>query len=148
MVHTGVPFRVTSTWRAGDTGSFHSKGLAVDFAGEVPSADTDALRAIYEALRPLGPQCLELIYSGPGGGFWKYGLPMEPYAEAAHHNHVHIAMPATWTYDPPEDTVPTIAAAFSHEGGYVIIMSDGAVYCFNCDYQGGLRWDGQAWVVR
>jgi hypothetical protein len=146
MERSGVPHKVTSTWRPADTPSFHSQGLAVDFAGPVPSWDSDALQAVYRALRPLGPQCLELIYSGPGGGFWKNGVVTHAYAEVAHHNHVHIAMPQSWSYNPPEEkttVIPTyVIAAFPYEAGYVLVLSTGQVYCFNCQYRGGLAISG------
>lgn len=110
MHHSGVPHRVTSTYRPG-THSYHGregtggKGLAADFAAPVPGWDTPNLKAIYEALEPLGPSCAELIYSGPGGGYWRSGARVGPYAEAGHHDHVHIAMPKGWSWQ-EEPTMP------------------------------------------
>lgn len=97
---TGVPHRVTDIDSPGHIkGSWHYRlgsggaGLAVDFAGPVPSRDSDALAAVYEALEPYGPLTAELIYSGPGGGFWKNGQRVPPYSAAGHHDHVHVAVP-------------------------------------------------------
>ncbi len=44
-------------------------------------------------------------------------------------------------------TVPTIVAAFPYQDGYVLVSSDGSVYCFNCQYHGGLQHNGTTWVV-
>lgn len=97
---SGVPHRVTDVAGAGHARhSYHYRlggngvGLAVDFAGPVPSRDSDALAAVYEALERYGPLCAELIYSGPGGGYWKAGQRVPPYAAAQHHDHVHVAVP-------------------------------------------------------
>jgi hypothetical protein len=100
MVHTGVPHRVTSTLRPSDEGSWHSAGLAVDFAGPTPGKLTPALDAIYMALLPLAPRCLELIYGAYG---WKNGNPTRYSAtvQLAHRDHVHIAMPGGWSWAPP-----------------------------------------------
>lgn len=111
---TGVPHRVTDIGGPGHTkGSWHyrlgtgGEGLAVDLAGPVPSRDSDALAAVYEALEPYGPLTAELIYSGPGGGFWKNGQRVGPYSAAGHHDHVHVAVPVgTVLCDPtPEQEV-------------------------------------------
>jgi hypothetical protein len=97
---TGIPHRVTdiggpghirSSWhyRLGTRGA----GLAVDLAGPTPSRDSPQLAAVYQALERHGPRCAELIYSGPGGGYWKNGRRVSPYSTAGHHNHIHIAVP-------------------------------------------------------
>lgn len=154
MKDTKVPHRYTSTYRPAATTSHHSRGRAVDFAGPHPSEDSEELRRVYLALLPLWPQCTELVYSGPGGGYWKNGRPAGPYAVEGHHNHVHIAMPAEWRYERKKETPPMIPedkkliAAFPYQDGYVLVSADGSVYCFNCTYQGGMLWNGQAWVVR
>lgn len=97
---TGTPHRVTDITGPGHTrGSWHYRlgthgaGLAVDFAGPVPSRDSEALAAVYEALEPYGPSCAELVYAGPGGGYWKAGRRVPPYSAAAHHDHIHVAVP-------------------------------------------------------
>lgn len=100
MHDSGVPYRITSTYRPGNPGSFHSQGLAVDFAGPTPGELTEALTAVYTALRPLGRECLELIYFDFG---WKNGVPHQYPRKIrdAHRNHVHIAMPADWRWPEP-----------------------------------------------
>lgn len=102
MESTGVDARVTSTLRLSNSRSFHSKGLAVDFAGPVPGERTPELLAIYRALEPLGPECLELIYDTHG---WKHGVPYRYSAKVqrAHRNHVHVAMPADWRFSLTDD---------------------------------------------
>ena len=104
MIESEVPFRVTSTWRPADGKSLHSLGVAVDFAGPRPGRGTPDLLAIYEALEPLGPACRELIYSTNG---WKNGrrFVYNATTERQHENHVHIAMPDGWTWQPPPKEV-------------------------------------------
>lgn len=108
MEDSGVPHRVTSTLRS-DPRSFHSQGLAVDFAGPEPGRYTDELLAVYRALEPLGPDCLELIYAHYG---WKNGrlFRYSPAIRRAHANHVHVAMPADWRYEqtPSGEEVSTV----------------------------------------
>lgn len=95
---SGVPGRVTSTARPGAMTragrlSRHSRMLAVDFAGPAPGLDTDAMAAIFEVFAPIAGSLNELIYAGPqatrnvNAGRW-----VRRYAEAHHHNHVHVAV--------------------------------------------------------
>lgn len=99
MRTSGVPHRVTATTNGRHSpGSYHylqgtgGVGLAVDLAGPVSSVDSPALLAIYKTLAAHGHLLAELIYSGPGGGYWKHGVQVSPYATASHHNHVHVAV--------------------------------------------------------
>lgn len=90
---SGVAYRVTSTYRAGDPG-YHGQGRAADFAGPSPSWDSPALLAIYRAFLPITDQLKELIYSGPGAPSYKNGSPYGYPADlvADHHDHVHAAL--------------------------------------------------------
>jgi hypothetical protein len=99
LARTNVPFRVTSTTGGVHVASsYHYRqgtggvGLAVDFAGPVPSEDSPALKAIYDAFKPVRSQLAELLY----------GI-------ALHHDHVHVAVPLGTFLAPslfPEVTVP------------------------------------------
>lgn len=104
--HTGVPYRVTSTFRPplSTTGSYHGYpgtngvGLAVDFAEPAVSHDTPGLLRIFSAFGPAESRLAEAIYYDAPycikngkrvNGFTVYGrTTME-----AHRNHVHIAVP-------------------------------------------------------
>lgn len=164
----GTFMRVTATngGTPGVTHALHSwhyapgtngEGLAVDFAGPVPSHDDESLRRIYEALTPLIPHTHELYYSGPGGGFWVEGVqrPVAASVAAEHHDHVHIAVRVgfTWTPQTKELTMNNdlIAVIPTPTGkGYTIFAADGAVYAFgDAEYHGGLIRNAQgAWVLR
>lgn len=148
LIDSGVPHRVTSTiggkhargsyhFRAGTDGA----GLALDAAGPRPGRDTDELLAVYQALEPLGHVCAELIYAGPGGGYWKRGRKVTPYVAADHHDHVHLALPrGTFVYHSSRETVvpediivdaPIVAVIGSPDGkGYAYVLANGAVYAF------------------
>jgi hypothetical protein len=154
---SGVTYRVTDVNTPGvhSATSWHyaegtgGKGTAVDFAGPTPSRNSPELLAIFAAFTDVESQLVELAYLGAPYNI-KNGKRVAPYDKD---NHVHVAVrPGTFLgakeTKVPEVEKPTIVTAFSHEGGYVLVMSDGALYCFNCTYQGGLRWDGQAWVLR
>lgn len=146
MKASNVPHRVTSTTqRCPKTGTYHcfqgtgGIGLAADFAGPVASWDSPALRAIYQVLELLGPQCAELIYSGPGGGFWKNGQKVGPYAVAAHHNHVHVAVrkgvfvesPTMESDMPVQVIAPIVAFHPTPSGqGYWVVTADGGIFSF------------------
>lgn len=171
MRHSQVPHRVTSTVRPGAR-SYHGRqgtgglGLAVDIAGLTPGRDSPPLRAIYEALEPLGPSCAELIYSGPGGGYWRAGHRVAPYAETTHHDHVHIAMPFGWSWtpntEPDEVPVPddpnlpnitgpiglsTITAADGTLRGYVVwSQTTGEVHVYGDPAY--VRYWGRSEIVR
>lgn len=95
---TGVPMKVTSTLRPGAvTGSgnrsFHSLGLAVDFAGPYPSLDSGYLADIFHAFIPVESYLAELIYGGPQVTFnIKNGKRVAKYSQQIHRNHVHVAV--------------------------------------------------------
>jgi TP901 family phage tail tape measure protein len=121
MNHSGIPYRVTSTYRPGDPG-YHGQHRAVDFAGPTPSRDSDALLAIDRYMAGFSGSLKELIYAGPGGVSFKNGSPF-PYdamTRADHHDHVHTALAAGGTI-PWE---PIYAAA---EGAYVRASQDGSL---------------------
>lgn len=164
----GTFMRVTSTngGTPGITHALHSwhyapgtngVGLAVDFAGPVPSHDDESLRRVYEALTPLIPYTHELFYSGPGGGFWVEGVrrPVSALVAAEHHDHVHIAVKIGFAWSPVlketlmnNDLVTFIPTPSGQ--GYWILAADGAVYAFgDAQYHGGLKRDANGnWVVR
>jgi len=94
----GVPYKVTSTWRPGaitaaGNPSRHGRKLAVDFAGLVPGLDSEALARIFRAFVPVEHKLNELIYAGPQVTYnVKAGKRVGKYAQAIHHNHVHVAV--------------------------------------------------------
>lgn len=88
--------------------SLHYAGRAVDLADRSgPGTDTSQLLAINEQVIQLVPLSMisELIYAGPGNvcvqngklvsGLSVYG----PAVMAEHHNHVHLGVIATFTYN-------------------------------------------------
>lgn len=95
---TGVPMKVTSTFRPGArtaTGalSLHGAKLAVDFAGPAPSWDSQTLADVFHAFLPVEKHLAELIYAGPQVQFnIKDGVRVGKYAQSIHHNHVHVAV--------------------------------------------------------
>jgi phage-related protein len=94
MESTGIPHRVTSTYRPGDSG-YHGQGRAVDFAGMRPGWDSPALREIQRAWVPLAAsgKLKELI--GPIEGLnYKNGRQIQygRSVEQNHKDHVHTAM--------------------------------------------------------
>lgn len=94
----GVPYKVTSTYRpgaitAGGNPSRHGRKLAVDFAGPEPSLNSEALAVIFRAFIPVEHKLNELIYAGPQASYnIKAGKRVGKYAQAIHHNHVHVAV--------------------------------------------------------
>lgn len=95
MEASGIPHRVTSTYRSTST-TYHGTYNAVDFAGPAPGEDTPELARIAAFWATYGPGTLEIIYSGnTGAQYWKNGVRVssDVYAGVldAHHNHVHIA---------------------------------------------------------
>lgn len=147
--------------------SLHYSGRAVDLAARAgPGADTSALLAINEQIVQLLPLSMisELIYSGPGGicikdgkvvsGMARYG----PTVMADHHNHVHLGVIPTFTYnngvqeelpvadDPniPNSQAKIVAAFPTPSGkGYTIVTADGAVFCFgDAEYHGRIEVTG------
>lgn len=155
LIGSGLPFKVTDVDTPGvhSPTSYHYRGLAVDFAGPQPSFNSPELLAIFNAFKPVEHLLAELIFSG-GGYSIKDGRRVNRYAIDTHWNHVHVAVPkGTILKENPDMAVPAdkeLLTAFPLGSGYVIIAKDGAVYCFGCTYQGGIRWDDakQAWVLR
>lgn len=131
--------------------SYHYSGRAVDLAArEGPGVDTSALLTINEQIIQVLPLSMisELIYSGPGNVCVKNGRVVAglaaygPDVMSRHHDHVHLAVVDTFTYNSPEapmaddPNIPNsqakIVAAFPTPTGkgYWIITADGAVFAF------------------
>lgn len=153
---TGVPMKVTSTIRPGAITaaggrSYHSLGLAVDLAGPYPSIDSGYLADIFHAFVPVEAHLAELIYAGPQVGFnIKNGRRVGKYAQAIHHNHVHVAVARGVRLDrlvtTPKEPVGAIAPApddqevedmaepvdalNSPEGGVWVLTRDGGVRAY------------------
>lgn len=142
--------------------SLHYAGRAVDLAARSgPGADTSVLLDINEAVIRMLPLQLisELIYAGPGNvcvnngrivnGMSVYG----PATMAQHHNHVHLGVVPSFTFNGPEEpTVPDdpnipnsqakiVAFAPTPTGkGYWIVTADGAVFAFgDAEYHGRIE---------
>lgn len=85
LARTNVPFRVTdiSTPNVHTAGSYHYRqgtggvGLAVDFAGPVPSKRSPELRAIVDAFQPVRLQLVEFLH---------------PWNRLDHQDHIHVAV--------------------------------------------------------
>ena len=103
MDASGIPYRVTSTYR--DTSTYHGSYNAVDFAGPTPSVDSPELDAIARFWATMGPSLLELIYAGPNAEYWKNGQRVSAayYGGVldSHHNHVHVAATLDGLMDAP-----------------------------------------------
>lgn len=95
--------------------SYHYVGRAVDLASpDGPGVDTVQLLSINEAVIQLIPRSMisELIYSGLGNicvqngrivnGMSVYG----PDTMSRHHNHVHLAVVDTFTYNGLQEVAP------------------------------------------
>lgn len=131
---TGVPHRPTSTIRpassqtaAGNLSCHAADNLgchAVDYAAVTWGRDTPELFAIFRAFEPVEHLLHELIYAGPEVTYnVKRGKRVAPYAQAGHHDHVHVAIrtgtvlplrpspPAPPPQPAPlEDDMPTVTA--------------------------------------
>lgn len=131
--------------------SNHYKGLAIDIAGMTPSWSPSILLPIFQAFVPIEKQLTELIYARAPYNI-KYGRRVPLYAQAQHHNHVHVAVPKGWRWQSaaPVTTVkvrpmlmpalvlePIVAELKSPEGGVWLLSQNGAVYSF-----GGARYHG------
>lgn len=108
---------VTSTTDGAHTKtSYHYTGRAVDLAARSgPGVDTSELLSINESIIQVLPLSMitELIYSGPGNFCVKDGKIVDGrkvYGRevmARHHNHVHLAVVADFTYNGSQEvTVP------------------------------------------
>ena len=155
---TGVAMKITSTLRPGAITisgnlSLHGAGLAVDFAGLVPSWDSDSLADIFHAFLPVEKHLAELIYAGPQVAFnIKDGRRVGKYAQSIHHNHVHVAvrrgvlldrMIPTFNPDTTVEQAPAPAEVNGRtdmpagitvpraQGGYAILQTrDGGVFTY------------------
>lgn len=151
---------VTHTTDGGHAkGSLHYAGRAVDLADfSGPGVDTPQLLAINLAVIKALPlsQISELIYAGPGGAVCvKNGLILDgkngrPTALAVygtdtmsiHHNHVHLGVPANFTWTAPPISLPEAKmrvlshVAAHHRPGFppeqfAIMAADGGMFSFN-----------------
>jgi hypothetical protein len=153
---TGVPMKVTSTFRPGavtlaGNRSLHGLGLAVDFAGPRPSRDSKELADIFHAFLPVEKHLAELIYAGPQVGFnVKNGRRVGKYAVSSHHDHVHVAvrrgvlldrmvptfLPDTMIEQAPdenernEDMADPVDALAAPGGGVWVLTRDGGVRAY------------------
>lgn len=80
-------------------GSFHyaqgtgAVGLAVDFGLDNPSYDDPRYLTIFNVFKPVETRLAELICAVPGVAYnIKDGRRVPLYAQAQHHNHVHVAV--------------------------------------------------------
>jgi hypothetical protein len=122
----------------------------MDVAGMVPSWDSPILLALFQAFVPIEKQLTELIYARAPYNI-KYGRRVGLYAQAQHHNHVHVAVPKGWRWTPAPVVLekvrpmlmpalvlePIVAELKSPEGGVWLLSTSGAVYSF-----GGARFHG------
>lgn len=152
---TGVAMKVTSTLRPGaitisGNRSFHGLGLAVDFAGPIPTRDSSVLADIFHAFLPVEKHLAELIYAGPQVTFnIKHGRRVGKYAQSIHHDHVHVAVQrgvllnrqiATFTPDTVveqapedhegEDMAEPMDALCAPGGGVWVLTKDGGVRAY------------------
>lgn len=152
---TGVPGRITSTSRPGAVTragrpSRHGRRLAVDFAAPTPGIDTDDLAAIFNAFAPIAGDLNELIYAGPQvKRNVKARRWVGKYAEALHHNHVHVAVDqgvilgGSSRFEAPitddivddneerEDMADPVDAIVSPQGGVWVLTRDGGVRTYD-----------------
>lgn len=149
---SGVPHRVTSTWRPGamtaaGNPSRHGRKLAVDFAGPRPSRDSQELADIFNVFALVEKSLNELIYAGPQVAYnVKRGRRVGKYAQAIHHDHVHVAVdpgvvlldapmhiaadpeppdPAPDDLDGREDMADPVDALFTADGATVLTKNGG-----------------------
>lgn len=155
---TGIPMKVTSTLRPGavtaaGNPSLHGAGLAVDFAGPIPTWDSQVLADIFHAFLPIEKHLAELIYAGPQVAFnVKNGRRVGKYAQDIHHNHVHVGVrrgvlidrlvptftPDTVIEQAPErhegeemaDPVDALADPRGPEGAAWVVTKDGGVRAY------------------
>lgn len=169
LLNTGVKHRVTAITGTylgpGDPcsphkpTSYHCKpgtagtGLAIDVAEPTASHDSPGLLAIFASFAVVESNLAELIYASAPYNI-KDGKRVPPYAVAEHHDHVHVAVNKGTFLLPVqgEPVMPDVKliAAFPYQAGYVLVAEDGAIYCFGCEYKGGLKWDSvsKSWVLR
>jgi hypothetical protein len=150
-----MPGRVTSTFRPGaitaaGNPSRHGRKLAVDFGSSPPSRDSNALADIFRAFAEVEVHLNELIYAGPQIHYnIKAGQKVKKYAQALHHDHVHVAVdPGVWLperalgkavvgptdvddTDGREDMADPVDAVCSPQGGVWVLTRDGGVRTYD-----------------
>lgn len=167
---------VTATTNGAHTKtSYHYSGRAVDLAArEGPGWDSEQLLAINEAIiRTIPFQMIsELIYGGPGAVLIKNGKVVHPNAYGAdvlgrHHDHVHLAVVAAFTFNGPEGeamavddpnrqnlNAPCVGIAATPTGrGFWLVGADYGVFAFgdaeyipvNLEY---VPADGHDWLPK
>lgn len=157
---------------AHSTTSYHYAGRAVDLAArEGPGWDTSALLTINERIIQVLPLSMisELIYSGPGNTCVKDGRVVAglaaygPAVMSRHHDHVHLAVVATFTYNGSQEVsvapdndpnLPDIVgpvqlqvlfdAAGTCTGYFIFSHATGELHSFGP----GARFHGRSEVVR
>lgn len=155
------------------TTSLHYVGRAVDLADRSgPGWDSEQLLAInHQIVATLPhPMISELIYAGPGGICMKNGVIVEGQAVygaavmSEHHNHVHLGVIPSFTYNTPEAAMPAddpnipnvnapicgIAATPTGKG-YWLVSMDGGVFAFgDAQFLGRVEYvkpDDRAWLA-
>lgn len=151
--------------------SYHYVGQAVDLADRAgPGRDTEQLLSIDHTIVSTLPHSmiLELIYAGPGGICIRNGAVVNGDATfgaatmAEHHDHVHLAVVPTFTYngsqevprpmadDPNIPNLPDILGFYpvinTQTGectGYYILAKDGELHAFGP----GAKFYGRSEVV-
>jgi hypothetical protein len=143
-------------------GSLHYIGRAVDIALPDGSTwDSPKLGAVAQRILELVPLrfIVELIWAGPPNPvFIKNGRHVAPYAAADHHNHVHLAATADFTYaseapmsDRPVVNAPIVGIAMTPTGlGYLLVAADGGVFAFgDAKFYGNVEFKlplGDSWT--
>lgn len=137
----GIPYRVTSTTGGSHVvGSRHywpcsvpgrptgcrPEGLALDVAGSVSYYVDRArarreMRAIFDALAPVGGQLFELIYSDAPYNV-KRGRRVPRYALAAHWDHVHVSVNPGVIVRPPAP--PALPPPHPQEGHPMVAVAN------------------------
>lgn len=152
---SGVPGRITSIFRPGavtkaGNPSRHGRKLAVDLAGPKPGRDTAELAAIFDLFAPLAGGLNELIYAGPQAKRnVKRGRWVQKYAQALHHDHVHVAVDpgvilsqvgvveapesdeVVDDMDGREDMAEPVDAIAAPQGGVWVLTRDGGVRTYD-----------------
>ena len=166
---------VTSTTNgAHSKTSYHYSGRAVDLAArEGPGWDSEQLLQINETIiRQIPLQMIsELIYGGPGAVLVKNGKLVHPNAYGPvvlgrHHDHVHLAVVSSFTFNGPEVTAmavddpnrpnsnaPIVGGFATPTGqGYWLVAADGGVFAFgDARFMGNVEYvkpDDRAWLPK
>lgn len=149
-------------------GSLHYSGRAVDLADRAgPGADTPALLHVAEQVIHLVPLSMisELIYAGPGNVCVHNGQIVDGLAVygaatmAGHHNHVHLGVVPSFTYQggstpvPDDPNLPNITGPVQLEvltdqagnctGYYIFSQKTGELHAFGP----GTKFYGRSEVI-